>query len=105
MAGFFKRLFGGNDEGEGANPANAEPNETYKGVEIRANPVKESGGQWRIAGTVTKEVDGQRITRQFVRADLVQDKTEAIVTCVNKAKLIIDQNGEGIWRGDLDRPV
>lgn len=105
MAGFFKKLFGGSDEGEGANPASAEPNEVYKGVEIRANPVKESGGQWRIAGTVTKDVDGQPVTRQFVRADLVQDKSEAIVTCVNKAKLIIDQNGDGIWHGDLDRPV
>jgi hypothetical protein len=105
MVGFLKKLFGGGDDGDGANPDSAEPNEIYKGVAIRANPVKEAGGQWRIAGTVTKEVDGQSVSRQFVRADLVQDKEQAIVTSVNKAKLIIDQNGEGIWQGDLDRPV
>jgi len=105
MAGFFKKLFGGGDEGVGADPAGAEPNEIYKGVEIRANPPKESGGQWRIAGTVTKQIDGQPVTRQFVRADLVQDKAEAIRTSVNKAKLIIDQNGDGIWQGDPNRPV
>lgn len=105
MAGFFKKLFGGSDAGEGAAPGSAEPNEIYKGVEIRANPAKESGGQWRIAGTVTKEIEGQAVTRQFVRADLVQDKADAILTSVNKAKLIIDQNGEAIWQGDPNRPV
>lgn len=105
MAGFFKKLFGGSDESEAVDPASAEPNEVYKGVEIRANPAKEAGGQWRIAGTVTKEIDGEPVMRRFVRADLVQDKSEAIVTSVNKAKLIIDQNGEGIWKGDPDRPV
>lgn len=105
MAGFFKKLFGGGDAGDGTNPSGGEPNEIYKGVEIRAIPVKESGGQWRIAGTLTKEIDGQATARQFVRADLVQDKADAILTSVNKAKLIIDQNGEGIWQGDPDRPV
>lgn len=105
MAGFFKKLFGGSDDSDGGNPASAEPNEVYKGVEIRANPAKESGGQWRIAGTLTKEIDGEAVTRQFVRADLVQDKADAILTSVNKAKLIIDQNGDGIWQGDPNRPV
>ncbi len=105
MAGFFKKLFGGGDEDGGGDAAGAEPNEIYIGAEIRANPVKESGGQWRIAGTITKEIDGQQVTRRFVRADLVQDKSEAVLTCVNKAKLIIDQNGESIWQGDPDRPV
>ncbi len=105
MAGFFKKIFGGGDGSAASDPASAEPNEVYKEVEIRANPAKESGGQWRVAGTLTKVVDGEPVVRQFVRADLVQDQNEAIVASVNKAKLIIDQNGDGIWRGDADRPV
>ena len=88
-----------------ADPSSAEPNEIYKEVEIRANPAKESGGQWRIAGTLTKTIDGEKVIRQFVRADLVQDQKEAVVASVNKAKMIIDQNGDWIWRGDEDRPV
>lgn len=105
MAGFFKKLFGGGNEVGNGKSANADPDEIYKNVEIRAMPVKEAGGQWRIAGSLTKEIDGQTETRRFVRADLVQDKSEAVVTCVNKAKLIIDQNGERLWQGDPDQPV
>ena len=105
MAGFFKKIFGGGDGPSASDPASAEPNEVYKDVEIRANPAKESGGQWRIAGTLTKTIDGEPVVRQFVRADLVQDQKEAIVASVNKAKLIIDQNGDAIWRGEADRPV
>lgn len=104
MVGFLKKLFGG---GSSANvdTASLKPNEVYKGVEIRANPMKADGGQWRIAGTLTKHINGETAVRQFVRADLVQNRDEAITSSVSKAKLIIDQNGESVWSGDPNRPV
>ncbi|KPB01529.1 HlyU family transcriptional regulator [Ahrensia marina] len=104
MAGFLKRLFGGGGE-ETSNPENQKPNEIYKEVEIRANPMKDSSGQWRVAGTVTKNIDGVNATRKFIRADLVQGKDEAIAASVNKAKMIIDQNGPSLWKGDDNQPV
>ncbi|WP_306118306.1 MULTISPECIES: HlyU family transcriptional regulator [unclassified Roseitalea] len=106
MAGFLKRLFGG---GEGEAPARDEttdraPDEEYKGVAIHAAPAQE-GSQWRLAGTLTRTVDGEAITRRFMRADLVPSRDQAVAASLDKARLIIDQNGDSLWQGDLDRPV
>ncbi|WP_026481541.1 HlyU family transcriptional regulator [Ahrensia sp. 13_GOM-1096m] len=104
MAGFLKRLFGGGED-KTSNPADLQPNEVYKDVEIRANPIKDSSGQWRVAGMITKNIDGVSASRKFIRADLVQNQDEAIAASVNKAKMIIDQNGPSLWYGDDSQPV
>lgn len=101
MTGFLKRLFGSAaNENE---PQSDEPDEVYKEVELFARPVKE-GGQWRIAGMIRKRVDGTVVERKFVRADLLPDADAAKTATIGKAKLIVDQNGDGLWRGD-DRAV
>ena len=104
MAGFLKRLFGGGGDAAGA-PADQAPDAEHKGVEIRAVPIRESDGQWRIAGTLTKVIDGAPATRRFMRADLLASRDMAVSSSVDKAKLIIDQNGDHLWQGDLDRPA
>ena len=104
MAGFLKRLFGG-DGGQGGDPADRAPDAEHKGVEIRAAPVKEAGGQWRVAGTLTRQVDGEIVTRSFLRADLMTSRDEAASASLDKARLIIDQNGDQLWKGDMSRPV
>ena len=105
MAGFLKRLFGGGGGGEGDDPAARAPDAEHKGVEIRAAPVKEADGQWRLAGTLTKTVDGEPKTRRFLRADLLASRDAAAASAIDKARLIIDQNGDDLWRGDLNRPA
>ena len=103
MAGFFSRLFGGGSKVESSVPE--KPDETYKDVEIRALP-QADGGQWRVRGQLTKIIDGASVTRSFMRADVMNSKEEAAVASIGKAKLIIDQNGDMLWKGDdLDRPV
>lgn len=104
MAGFLKRLFGGGDEA-GNDPGAQAPDEVYQGVEIRAAPIKEADGQWRLAGTLTREVDGTTITRRFLRADLLASKDMAVSSSLAKARLIIDENGDSLWTGDTDRPA
>lgn len=107
MAGFFKRLFGGGDGEDGAAdaaPASGAPDEEYKGIEVRAEPIKE-GGQWRIAGSLTRTRDGETLSRRFLRADLMDSRDQAVSASIEKARLIIDQNGEMLWQGDLDRPT
>lgn len=104
MAGFLKRLFGGGGEAA-ADAADSAPDAEHKGVEIRATPIKEPDGQWRIAGTLTKTIDGAPATRRFMRADLLASREMAASTAIDKARLIIDQNGDELWRGDLDRPT
>lgn len=105
MAGFLKRLFGGGDGGDGGDPAARAPDEEYKGVEIRAAPVKEADGQWRLAGTLTRTLDGAPVTRRFLRADLLASRDVAVSSTLAKARMIIDENGEGLWTGDTDRPA
>ncbi|WP_158585260.1 HlyU family transcriptional regulator [Oceaniradius stylonematis] len=103
MAGLFKRLFGGGEATD--DPAGRAPDEEYKGVEVRAAPVKESDGQWRIAGTLTRTADGTTITRRFLRADLLASRDLAVSSTLAKARLIIDQNGDDLWKGDTGRPA
>jgi len=101
MTGFLKRLFGSAaNENE---PQSDEPDEVYNDVELFARPVKE-GGQWRIAGMIRKQVDGTVVERKFVRADLLPDLDAARTATLGKAKLIVDQNGDGLWSGE-DRTV
>lgn len=104
MAGFFRRLFGGSDDG-GDDPSARAPDEVYEGVEIRAAPIKEADGQWRLAGTLTRTVDGATITRRFLRADLLASRDMAVSSSLAKARLIIDENGDSLWTGDTDRPT
>lgn len=105
MAGFLKRLLGGGEGGDGDDPSARAPDAEYKGVEIRAAPIKEADGQWRLAGTLTKTVDGAMVTRRFLRADLLASKDMAVSSALDKARMIIDQNGDGLWTGDTDRPA
>lgn len=101
MAGFFKRLFGSAaNENE---PQGNDPDEVYKEVELFARPVGE-GGQWRVAGMLRKQIDGEAVERNFVRADLLPDKETARSMTLDKARMIIDQNGDSLWRGE-DRMV
>lgn len=104
MVGIFKRMFGGGGSGED-DPSARAPDEVYEGVEIRAAPVKEADGQWRLAGTLSKTVDGATITRRFLRADLLASRDLAVSSSLAKARLIIDENGDRLWTGDTDRPT
>ncbi|MEM0899159.1 MAG: HlyU family transcriptional regulator [Pseudomonadota bacterium] len=104
MAGFLKRLFGGGGSTSKVDIADKAPEEIYKQVEIRAAPQPENG-QWRIAGTLTKTTDGEAVVRNFMRADLLPSEADAIQASVNKARLIIDQNGASLWTGDKEQMV
>ncbi|MCK5745995.1 MAG: transcriptional activator HlyU [Oricola sp.] len=101
MTGFLKRLFGSATNEN--TPQSDEPDEVYNEVELFARPVKE-GGQWRIAGEIRKRIDGTLVERKFMRADLLPDADTAKTATLGKAKLIVDQNGDGLWRGE-DRSV
>ncbi len=91
MSGFFKRLFGGTATGEPAGPA-AEP-EIYGGYVIQPEPKKE-GGQWHIAGVITREGAPEGPAHRFIRADTYSSKDDADEFSIRKAKQIIDERGD-----------
>ncbi|NJR13884.1 MAG: hypothetical protein HC779_06520 [Phyllobacteriaceae bacterium] len=91
---FFKKLFGGGDKPAPASPAAAAVD--YKGFQIIPAPMAE-GGQFRLAGSISKDVGGEVKTHSFIRADVFADRDAAIEATIRKAQLIVDQTGEGMF--------
>lgn len=92
---FLKKLFGAggsNDKGA-ASFAEIE----HEGYLIRPAPMKE-GSQFRICGTVSKEIDGQVREHRLIRADLFPSADEAAEAMIRKAKQVIREQGEKIFR-------
>ena len=89
---WLKKIFGG-----GEASTNAGATREYKGYSITATPLKE-GGQFRLAGVISKEIGGVRKEHRFVRADLFTSKDEAVQFAFMKGELIIDQSGEAIFQ-------
>lgn len=88
----FKKLFGG-----GNGPAPEAPTETHEGYHIRATPIAE-GNTFRICAQIEKEVDGEIRSHKLLRADTVQGLEEAQKACFRKAKQVIDEQGERLFR-------
>jgi hypothetical protein len=91
---FLKRLFGGGD----ARPAETGPAASieHDGFTIHATPYEEQG-QWQLCGVIEKEVGGALKSRRFIRADRFPGKEQAVEAVFQKAKLIIDQQGERLF--------
>ena len=92
MISFLSRLFGsgGDDKASKSEPIANEPVH-YKDCIITIAPQNE-GGQWRVAGSIARAVEGELITRQFIRADLCMSRDEAAEVSQRKGQQIIDQN-------------
>jgi hypothetical protein len=94
MSGFFSKFFGGGGEPKEA-PA-LEP-ETYNGFVIEPRP-KDNGGQFNIAGVIRKEGEENGPVHDFIRADTFTSAEEAARFTIIKAKQIIDQQGDRIFK-------
>ncbi|KGY11571.1 transcriptional regulator [Vibrio tubiashii] len=90
--GLFSRLFGGSDKQQNAE---VEPVE-YKGFLIYQE-AKPEGGQYRIAGRITKQFDDEMKTHHFIRSDVLPSKGDADEFMLKKAQMFIDQMGDNIF--------
>ncbi|MGF1717002.1 HlyU family transcriptional regulator [Photobacterium chitinilyticum] len=91
--GFFSRLFGLDKE---SIVVETEPVE-YEGYLIYPEPIAE-GGQFRIAGRICKQIDGEMKTHTFIRSDLLASKQDAETFMLNKAKMFIEQTGDSMFQ-------
>ena len=87
---FLKKLFGG---GKGSSSA---PAEMHNGFAVFSEPIKD-GSVWRIAARIEKEIDGELKVHKMVRADTLQGQDEAAKASLDKARMLIDQQGESIF--------
>jgi len=90
---FLSALFGRRAGAKAGRPA--EPVE-YKGFTIRAAPYK-NNGHYQTAGTIEREIGGARKEHRFIRADSYASYDDAVTFTVNKARQIIDLQGEKIF--------
>jgi hypothetical protein len=91
--GLFSKLFGLG--ASSTTEKTAEPVE-YKGFLIYQEAKAESG-QYRIAGRISKEIDGETKRHNFIRSDVVASEQDANELMLNKAKMFIDQMGDEIF--------
>jgi hypothetical protein len=94
MFEFLRKLVSGapGESSQAADPV------AYNDFQILPTPSKSDGG-WRIQALITKEMEGEVKTHEFIRADTVGDRQGAIDMTISKAKRTIDEQGERIFRG------
>ncbi len=91
--GLFSYFFGGNKETAAKEAVPVE----YKGYLIYQESRSE-GGQYRIAGRITKEfADGELKTHTFIRSDVLSSESDANEFMLKKSQLFIDQMGDNIF--------
>ena len=88
---WLSRIFGGGG-GESAVPASK--TEDYKGFAVTPAP-KKDGGKFRIAAIIEK--DGRR--HELIRADVVDSHEAASELSMNKARQMIDEQGDRLFDG------
>jgi hypothetical protein len=90
---FWSALFGG--RGGAAAEKVSDPVE-YKGYVIRAAPYK-NNGQYQTAGVITREIGGVTKEHRFIRADAYASYDDAVSFTLNKARQIVDLQGERMF--------
>jgi len=92
--GLFSMLFGGKDKKQ-ETAETVEPVE-YKGFQIFQEAMPDSG-QFRVAGRITKDFDGEVKSHRFIRSDVVSNKDDANELMLKKSQMFIDQMGDDIF--------
>lgn len=88
---FLKKIFGG-----GSNAKSAHAAVTYNGYEIIPQPRAE-GAQFRLYGTISKEIDGTLKEHILIRADMFSNQDDAVNETLRKAKKLIEEQGDRIF--------
>ena len=94
IKGLFRNLFGGGTAAEA--PAKAESPTEYNGYLIHP-ALRRQGSGWLIAGSITKAFPEGTREHQFIRADTFTDRADGVLFCIQKAKQIIDEQGDRIF--------
>ncbi len=91
---FLKKLFGA--KGTGVSKGAFSPIE-HKGYSITPSPIHENG-QWRLQADISREVEGEVLTHRLIRADLLPSMEQAADASIQKAKQMIAEQGDGLFK-------
>lgn len=97
MASFFSKLFSGfGGSGPAKEEVRKEEVREFGEYRIIAAPIRE-GGQFRLAGRIERDVNGETKVHEFIRADMFTSLDEANDFTFRKGEQIITQGGEHIF--------
>jgi len=91
----FFRLFSASTDGETGGAEAVE----YQGYMIRPEPHEQSG-QFYTAGVISKQFPEGTREQHFIRADTHTSRDSAAEHAVLKARQIIDEQGDRLFRDD-----
>jgi hypothetical protein len=94
LGGLLRKLFGGGESAPAAPDRSAAVE--YKGFRIIPNP-RLQGGKYLTAALIEKEEAGAARVHELVRADTHGSADEAKAFSIQKAKQVIDEQGERIF--------
>ena len=69
----------------------------YKGYRIEPAPRKVQGG-WTTEGVISKTEGEETRSEHFIRADMLMSEDDAVDYSVTKARKIIDELGDRLFR-------
>lgn len=88
----LSKLFGGAKAAE-----KAAQSVEYQGFAITPTPIRE-GSKFRISARIDKDVAGEMLSHTLIRADVMDGMDDAAEASLRKAKQMIDEQGEGLFR-------
>ncbi|MBS1303325.1 HlyU family transcriptional regulator [Loktanella sp. SALINAS62] len=77
--------------------APAPQTETHNGFRIVPDP-QPDGKSWRLAARIERDANGQTQVHHLIRADVLQTHDEAIAASLQKARQVIDEQGDALFR-------
>lgn len=92
---FWSALFGGRKASAAAAEKVSDPVE-YKGFVIRAAPFQ-NNGHYQTAGVITRDIGGVVKEHRFIRADAYATYDDALNFTFNKARQIVDLQGDRMF--------
>jgi hypothetical protein len=95
MAAIFKALWSRIAGGGGGAPDEG-PAVEYNGYRIRPTPYRRQG-QYQTCGIIEKAVGGETREHRFIRAELHPNREAAVAFSIDKAKQIIDEQGQRLF--------
>jgi len=93
---FWKSLFGGGSSADASKPAAVARTVEHNGFRIAAEPYPE-GGQFQLAGTISKEIGGELKQHRYIRADRFSTMEDATDAAIMKGRQIVDQLGDRVF--------
>ena len=96
LGGLLKRLFGGGGSGPSASAPDRSKAVEYKGFVIIPTP-RPHGGQYLTAALIEKPAETGARTHELVRADTHASPDDASSFAIQKAKQVIDEQGDRLF--------